>query len=163
VFKSVKTTLEMRAEVLNRQAQSDVILKAAAVLDYAPAETAKQKIKKEKELPPLKLIPTPDILNELGQNPGKKGRVLVGFAAETQDLLANARAKLIKKNLDLIVVNDVSRADAGFEVDTNQVKLLYQDGRNEELPLMTKEELADQLLQRVKEIWQKKSLNPGKK
>jgi phosphopantothenoylcysteine decarboxylase/phosphopantothenate--cysteine ligase len=163
VFKSVKTTLEMRAEVLNRQAQSDVILKAAAVLDYAPAETAKQKIKKENEVPILKLVPTPDILNELGQNPGKKGRVLVGFAAETQDLLANARAKLIKKNLDLIVVNDVSRADAGFEVDTNQVKLLYQDGRNEELPLMTKEELADQLLQRVKEIWQKKSLNPGKK
>ena len=163
IFKSVKTTAEMRAEVLSRQAQCDWVFKAAAVLDYAPAETAAQKIKKDKELPPLKLTATPDILNELGQTPGKKGRVLVGFAAETQDLLANAQAKLIKKNLDLIVANDVSRPDAGFEVETNQVKILYADGRHEELPLMTKTELADQLLNRVKEIWKMKSGNPGKK
>jgi phosphopantothenoylcysteine decarboxylase/phosphopantothenate--cysteine ligase len=81
----------------------------------------------------------------------------VGFAAETQDLIANAQEKLKKKNLDLIVANDVSREDAGFEADTNAVKLVYRDGRMEEMPLMTKEEVADQLLDRIKILWEKSS------
>jgi phosphopantothenoylcysteine decarboxylase/phosphopantothenate--cysteine ligase len=79
---------------------------------------------------------------------------LVGFAAETQDLLANASEKLRQKNLDMVVANDVSREDAGFEADTNIVKIIYRDGHVEELPLMTKQEVADQVLDRVKRLWE---------
>jgi phosphopantothenoylcysteine decarboxylase/phosphopantothenate--cysteine ligase len=78
----------------------------------------------------------------------------VGFAAETQDLLGHAAEKLRQKNLDMIVANDVSREDAGFESDTNAVKIIYRDGHVEELPLMTKEEVADHVLDRIKGLWQ---------
>ncbi len=151
----VKTAEEMRRAVLAECQEVDVIIKAAAVLDWRPKETAEHKIKKGRGVQTLELVENPDILAELGCTPGNRRRLLVGFAAETQDLLVNAQEKLKRKNLDLIVANDVSREDAGFEADTNAVKLLYRDGRVEELPLMTKEEVADQLLDRIKTLWEK--------
>ncbi|MCU0597149.1 MAG: bifunctional phosphopantothenoylcysteine decarboxylase/phosphopantothenate--cysteine ligase CoaBC [Desulfobacterota bacterium] len=153
----VKTAEEMRQAVLADCQQVDVIIKAAAVLDWRPKETAAHKIKKGRGTQTLELVENPDILAELGCSRGNRRCVLAGFAAETQDLLANAQEKLQKKNLDLIVVNDVSRVDAGFEADTNAVKILYRDGRIEELPLMPKPEVADQLLDRIKVLWEKSS------
>jgi phosphopantothenoylcysteine decarboxylase/phosphopantothenate--cysteine ligase len=153
----VKTAEEMRQAVLADCRQYDVIIKAAAVLDWRPKETAEHKIKKGKGGQTIELVENPDILAELGCSRGSSRCLLVGFAAETQDLIANAQEKLKKKNLDLIVVNDVSRGDAGFETDTNAVKILYRDGPMEELPLMTKEEVADQLLDRIKILWEKAS------
>lgn len=153
----VKTAEEMRQAVLAGCSEYDVIIKAAAVLDWRPKETAEQKIKKGQGVQTIELVENPDILAELGSSRGNSRRLLVGFAAETQDLIANAREKLEKKNLDLIVANDVSREDAGFEADTNAVKIIYRDGRMEELPLMTKEEVADQLLDRIKILWEKSS------
>ena len=137
--------------------ECDVILKAAAVLDYRPREKAAQKIKKEARTCSLDLVPTPDILAELGRTRGKRRSVLVGFAAETTDLMANAKEKLKKKTLDMIVANDVSRNDAGFESDTNIVKIIYRDGAVEDLPLMTKLEVADHILDRIKRLWEKAS------
>jgi len=153
----VKTAEEMRRAVLAECQQYDVIIKAAAVLDWRPKETAAHKIKKGHGVQTLELVENPDILAELGCSRGNRRCVLVGFAAETQDLIANAQEKLKKKNLDLIVVNDVSREDAGFEADTNAVKIVYRDGPMEELPLMPKQEVADQLLDRVKVLWEKSS------
>ena len=153
----VKTAEEMRRAVLAECQQYDVVIKAAAVLDWRPKETAAHKIKKGRGVQTLELVENPDILAELGCSRGNRRCVLVGFAAETQDLVANAQEKLKKKNLDLIVVNDVSREDAGFEADTNAVKIVYRDGPMEELPLMPKQEVADQLLDRVKVLWEKSS------
>lgn len=153
----VKTAEEMRQAVLAECQQVDVIIKAAAVLDWRPKETAEHKIKKGGGVQTLELVETPDILAELGCSRGNSGCVLVGFAAETQDLIANAQEKLKKKNLDLIVVNDVSREDAGFEADTNAVKIVYRDGHMEELPLMPKQEVADQLLDRIRILLEKSS------
>jgi phosphopantothenoylcysteine decarboxylase/phosphopantothenate--cysteine ligase len=153
----VKTAEEMRRAVLAECGQCDVIIKAAAVLDWRPKETAEHKIKKGRGAQTIELVENPDILAELGCSRGNRRCLLVGFAAETQDLMANAQEKLKKKNLDLIVANDVSREDAGFEADTNAVKILYRDGHMEELPLMGKDEVADQLLDRVKILWEKSS------
>jgi phosphopantothenoylcysteine decarboxylase / phosphopantothenate---cysteine ligase len=153
----VKTAEEMRERVLAECRQYDVIIKAAAVLDWRPKETAEHKIKKGSGVQTLELVENPDILAELGCSRGDSRCVLVGFAAETQDLIANAQEKLKKKNLDMIVVNDVSREDAGFEADTNAVKIVYRNGHMEELPLMPKEEVADQLLDRIKILWEKSS------
>jgi len=153
----VKTAEEMRRTVLADCGQYDVIIKAAAVLDWRPKETAEHKIKKGRGVQTLELVENPDILAELGCMQGASRCLLVGFAAETQDLIANAKEKLKKKNLDLIVVNDVSREDAGFEADTNAVKIVYRDGHMEDLPLMPKQEVADQLLDRIKLLWEKSS------
>lgn len=153
----VKTAEEMRRTVLAECRQVDVIIKAAAVLDWRPKETAEHKIKKGRGVQTLELVENPDILAELGCMQGNRRCLLVGFAAETQDFIANAKEKLKKKNLDLIVVNDVSREDAGFEADTNAVKIVYRDGHMEELPLMPKQEVADQLLDRIKTLWEKSS------
>ena len=148
---SVVSARQMREAVLERLEEATVVIKAAAVADYRPAMRAEQKIKKGLEgsliLP---LEKNPDILAELGKLKGN--RLLVGFAAETADLLENARKKLTEKNLDLIVANDVSRSDAGFDVDTNAVRLLYRDGSGEELPLLGKDEVADHLLDRISRL-----------
>ncbi len=156
-FCGVKTTEEMRRAVLDASEQCDVIIKAAAVSDYRPREKALQKMKKQKENQSIELVRNPDILTELGEKRGNSRCILVGFSAETEDLLANATEKLRQKNLDMIVANDVSREDAGFESDTNLVKVIYRDGEIEEFPLMSKEEVADQLLERIKELWESKS------
>lgn len=153
----VKTADEMKRAVFTCHRENDVIIKAAAVLDYRPRETAAHKIKKEDGNQSLELVRTPDILEELGRAKEKSHYLLVGFAAETEDLLANASQKLARKNLDMIVANDVSRDDAGFEADTNLVRIIYRDGEREDLPLMTKLEVADHILGRIKKLWEKAS------
>jgi phosphopantothenoylcysteine decarboxylase/phosphopantothenate--cysteine ligase len=156
-FCGVKTTEEMRRAVLDASEQYDVIIKAAAVSDYRPREKAAQKIKKQRETQSIDLVRNPDILAELGEKRGNSRCILVGFSAETEDLLTNATEKLRQKNLDMIVANDVSREDAGFESDTNLVKVIYREGEMEEFPLMAKEKVADQLLERIKELWESRS------
>jgi phosphopantothenoylcysteine decarboxylase/phosphopantothenate--cysteine ligase len=153
-FVPVRTAEEMKQAVVERFRQCDVIIKAGAVLDYRPAVRALHKIKKIEETQSLELVRNPDILGDLGRMKGEPRCLLVGFAAETQDLIANATEKLKKKNLDLIIANDVSRKDAGFEADTNAVKVIYRDGRIEELPLMTKAETSERILDRIRQIWE---------
>lgn len=143
----VERAAEMREAVLQYFPQAHVVLKAAAVADYAPVQTAKQKIKKNGDRLTIELQKTPDILEELGKL--KTKQILVGFAAETEDLLANAREKLQKKKLDLIVANDVSKSGVGFDCDTNMVTLLYPDGRQTALPMLSKRETAAKILDAV--------------
>ncbi|MFC1534330.1 bifunctional phosphopantothenoylcysteine decarboxylase/phosphopantothenate--cysteine ligase CoaBC [Thermodesulfobacteriota bacterium] len=151
-FHGVSTTEEMKKEVLKHSQQSDIIVKAAAPLDYRPKATARHKIKKLEEVETLAMVRTPDILTELGKVKGDSNYILVGFAAETEDLLENAAEKLLKKDLDIIVANDVSQEHAGFESDTNLVKIIYRDGHREDLPLMSKDDVANQLLDRIKTL-----------
>lgn len=147
-FISVQTAFQMRDAVLAEAETSDLIIKAAAVSDYRVSRIAANKIKKDANELTLHLEKNPDILWELGQRK-RPGQVLVGFAAETQNLLAYARAKLEKKNLDFIVANDVSRTDVGFNTETNLIKLLDRFGKTEEFPLLEKRRLAVLLLDRV--------------
>ncbi len=144
----VESAQEMRAAVLDEFSGSDIIIKAAAVADYRPQTAAQHKIKKQAEQLTLVLEKNPDILAELGQRK-QAGQLLIGFAAETQELLAHARGKLERKRLDMIVANDVSLPGAGFNSDTNIVKLLYANGRQEDLPQMDKQSLALELLKRI--------------
>lgn len=146
----VDSACEMREAVLSRFAESSIIIKAAAVADYRPAMRAGKKIKKTDEPLTLELARNPDILEEMGKIKGE--RTLVGFAAETGDLVGNALKKLAGKNLDMVVANDISQAGAGFNLDTNIAKLIFHDGRIEELPLMGKQELANIILDRVMAI-----------
>ena len=146
---SVESALEMRDAVLAAFPTVDIVIKAAAVADYRPDVVAEQKIKKQSSNMTVNLIKNPDILAELGSS--KSSQFLVGFAAETQDLAKNATEKLRRKNLDMLVANDVTQAGAGFESETNIVKVFYQDGVSEELPQMSKRELAAVLLDRVQQ------------
>jgi phosphopantothenoylcysteine decarboxylase/phosphopantothenate--cysteine ligase len=143
----VVSACEMRDEVMSHLDKSDIIIKAAAVADYRPAAKAESKIKKGKAPRTVELVLNPDILQELGRVKGE--RLLIGFAAETGDLLKNARKKLKGKNLDMVVANDIGRPGAGFDHDTNIAKLLFRDGEVADLPLMTKDELADVILDRI--------------
>jgi len=143
----VKTAEQMALEVNTCFEDMDIIIKSAAVADYRPKEVSSEKIKKEGSGIVLDLEKTSDILSELGKKKGK--RILVGFAAETENLLANATEKLKKKNLDMIVANDVSRSDVGFGAEDNQVTLILRDGTSESLPKMGKDEVADVLLNRI--------------
>jgi phosphopantothenoylcysteine decarboxylase/phosphopantothenate--cysteine ligase len=143
----VETAQEMHDAVLAKLPLAAVVIKAAAVADYRPKQVAGQKIKKAEGLTAVALEPTPDILAEVGKRKGT--RILVGFAAETNDLVANARKKLAQKHLDLMVANDVSQPGAGFDADTNIVKILDPAGGVEELPLLSKREVADRILDRV--------------
>lgn len=145
----VRTAIEMREAVLNEYEKVDVVIKAAAVSDYRPKHAHPYKVKKAEEVQTVELVRNPDILAELGQRKGK--RVLVGFAAETEDLLANAQKKVLAKNLDLIVVNDVGQEEIGFQSDANKVMILHADGRMEDLPKMPKKQLAHEILARVVE------------
>jgi phosphopantothenoylcysteine decarboxylase/phosphopantothenate--cysteine ligase len=122
---------------------------AAAVADFRPKAVADQKLKKHDGPPEVVLEPTPDILAVLGER--KEHQVLVGFAAETERVRENAAAKLTAKRVDLMVANDVAAPDCGFEVDTNQAVLLDSSGRAEELPLQSKADLADAVLDRVRD------------
>ncbi|GFO69080.1 peptidase ClpP [Geomonas limicola] len=146
----VQSAAAMREAVLARLETTDVVIKAAAVADYRPKARAGQKVKKVAEELAIELEKNPDILGEVGRLKGKQ--LLVGFAAETDDLVANAKAKLARKNLDLIVANDVSQEGAGFNVDTNIAKLLFADGRIEDVPLTGKQELAGIILDRVEQL-----------
>ncbi len=150
----VETAAEMARETLQRARRADVIVLAAAVADWTPARVARQKIKKseirnQKSEFLLRLKPTMDIAATLGRKRCRPGQVLVGFAAETQRVGAGAREKLRRKNLELIVANDVSKAGAGFAVDTNEITLIDRDGRVERPPRASKQTLAKLIVRRA--------------
>jgi phosphopantothenoylcysteine decarboxylase/phosphopantothenate--cysteine ligase len=146
----VKSAAEMADVALKKARGCKVFIGAAAVADYTPAKAADQKIKKKSADLTLRLKPTVDIIAELGKRKGKK--IVVGFAAETTDLIENASEKLKKKNLDMIVCNDLTRPGAGFAVDTNIVTILDREGGSEQLPKMTKLETAHRILDRIHEL-----------
>jgi phosphopantothenoylcysteine decarboxylase/phosphopantothenate--cysteine ligase len=145
-FIPVRTADEMRRAVLERAGDATVIIKAAAVADYRPAAARSAKLKRSGKLT-MELEPTPDILAELACNKGS--RILVGFAAETDRVVENARAKLRAKGLDLIVANDLTAEGAGFDVETNIVTLISRDGREAALPQMSKFDAANRVLDEV--------------
>jgi phosphopantothenoylcysteine decarboxylase/phosphopantothenate--cysteine ligase len=142
----VVTTEEMRAAVLNRLAESTIIIKAAAVADYRPVIQAEQKLKRSGPLM-LELEPTDDILAEVVRR-RRDGMLVIGFAAETENALVHGRDKLLRKGADAIVLNDVSREGVGFDSDRNAVTFLTQQTAIE-LPEMSKRELADRILEEV--------------
>lgn len=142
---NVVTALEMLDSVKKNIAWCDVLVMSAAVADWRPAVVADQKMKKRRCRLTLKLIPTPDILQTI--KPFKKGRVYVGFAAETNNLIREAIKKLVEKGLDIVVANDVSKKDSGFEVDTNRVAVIGSSGWMIQLPLMSKKRAANSLVE----------------
>jgi phosphopantothenoylcysteine decarboxylase/phosphopantothenate--cysteine ligase len=147
----VRTAQEMCTGVLEALPEADVLVMAAAVADFRPAAPAMEKIKKETGVPKIQLEKTPDILQAVAEVKIRTGfpKVTVGFAAESRDLVDNARRKLQSKRLDLIVANDITASDAGFAADTNRVLLLDRSGGVESLPLMGKEEVGRVVLERV--------------
>jgi len=147
----VRTALEMMEKVLELFHESDMVFKAAAVADFRPEFTRREKIKKGDLDPTVNLICNPDILATLGSKKWPD-QVLVGFAAETTDPIENARVKLKKKNVDILVLNDVTQPGAGFDCDTNVVRLLFRNGDEEQLSLMSKEDVADQIISRAIEM-----------
>jgi phosphopantothenoylcysteine decarboxylase/phosphopantothenate--cysteine ligase len=150
---TVRSAADMHAAVMARASDQDVVVMAAAVADYTPAEPASQKLKKGDGPLTLILNRTRDILADLGKLPSRRtGRpLLVGFAAETHEVVSHARAKLLKKGADLVVANDVSRADAGFEVDTNAVTLVAADDV-EQVPVQSKAAVAGRILDAVERL-----------
>lgn len=150
---NVETAKQMLDAVLSESDGCDALIMAAAVADFRPKNTAKDKIKKEGGVPQIELEATEDILKTvsasgLGRS-GKRPRVVAGFAAESQSLLENAGYKLQSKNLDLIAANDISAEDAGFAVETNRITLLFADGHRESLALMSKTEVAEIIIARI--------------
>jgi len=145
---NIRSSAEMLDAVLRESADADALIMAAAVADFRPAHTSREKIKKSSASLTLELEATADILYSIAGIREKTGypKRVVGFAAETQALLENAAAKLAAKKLDLIVANDVCAPDAGFEVDTNRVTLLFADGSNQSLDLMSKQDVAAYLI-----------------
>jgi len=144
---NVRSAREMKDAVVKAVAKTDALIMAAAVADYAPKTVAAQKIKKGTGGMTLELVKTPDILSAVKGNFAK-----VGFAAETQDLIANAKKKLVNKSLDIIVANDVTVKDSGFGAETNKVTILKKDGKMEDLPLMSKREVAEKILDNVAKL-----------
>ncbi len=141
---AVESVTEMKEAVKKATSDADVLIMAAAPADYVARHIADQKIKKGSAELTVDLVKAPDIISEVTGN-----FIKVGFSAETQDLLDNAKKKLKSKKLDLIVANDVTASDSGFAVDTNKVSIIDRDGQVEDLPLMTKREVADRILDRV--------------
>ena len=140
----VQTARQMKDAVAKAVSKADALIMAAAVADYRPKSTAKSKIKKDAETMTLELVKTPDILTEV------QGSFLrIGFAAESEDVVVNARKKLDRKKLDLIVANDITSTDSGFGTDTNKVTIIDRKGKVESLPLLTKREVADKILDKV--------------
>ncbi|GMV34929.1 MAG: bifunctional phosphopantothenoylcysteine decarboxylase/phosphopantothenate--cysteine ligase CoaBC [Chloroflexi bacterium] len=145
----IKSAQDMLDALMNESA--DALIMAAAAADFRPKETAKDKIKKRDGIPQIPLEGAPDILKAVsGSGSGEKRfKVMVGFAAESQDLLQNASEKLKSKGLDFIAANDISARDAGFAVETNRIALLFADGRQELLPLMSKSEAAEKIVEHI--------------
>lgn len=150
----VRTAKEMHRAVIDNYKKANIIIKAAAVADYRPRVSAAEKIKKDQKTLCLELEKNPDIIAEIGKNKGN--RILVGFAMETQNLLANAREKLKVKNMDLIVANNLREEGAGFRTDTNVITIIDRAGKSESFKKMTKFEVAEEILNRVKNIMDKK-------
>jgi phosphopantothenoylcysteine decarboxylase/phosphopantothenate--cysteine ligase len=152
----VETGLEMHDAVHAELSKCSVFIGSAAVADFRPATRAEHKIKKESlgdaDGLVIELVRNPDILAEVGAASGRERRLVVGFAAESRDLVAAARRKLERKNCDLIVANDVSREGAGFDADTNAVTFVWPRGEIEELPLLAKRAVAEQLLDRIEKL-----------
>lgn len=148
---NVETAADMLAAISHELREADVLIMAAAPADFRPEQPATSKIKKHELPSDLELRATADILAHT-RDQRKNGMIAVGFALETDDVLANARAKLESKDLDLIVVNDAKEPGAGFEVETNRVTLLHRDGASEVLPLLDKTEVADEILDRVEKL-----------
>jgi phosphopantothenoylcysteine decarboxylase/phosphopantothenate--cysteine ligase len=150
----VETALEMHGAVLGELERATIVIKAAAVADFRPAAPAADKLKKEDlpegAAPTLALVRNPDILAEVCRRKGH--RIAVGFAAESRDLIAAARRKLARKGCDLLVANDISRPGTGFDADDNQVVLVGANGQIEELPRLSKAQVAAQLLDRVEKL-----------
>jgi phosphopantothenoylcysteine decarboxylase/phosphopantothenate--cysteine ligase len=147
-FFKINSAEEMRNCVLNLFPKIDILIMAAAVCDFRVLEIAGHKIKKEEaEELNLKLVRNTDILDEVGKK--KERQLLVGFAAESKDLINNAQNKLTKKNLDIIIANDITKEGSGFAADTNKVTLIYKDGQLEELETMPKKDLAPIILERI--------------
>lgn len=151
----VNSALEMREAVMQVLPESDVVIKAAAVGDYRPAELKTDKIKKHDDDMSVALVRNPDILAEIGQN-RREDQVICGFSMETRDLLENSAKKLQNKNCDVIVANNLKVKGAGFAGDTNVVTLLYRDGTTEPLELMGKDSVADILLDRLLALYRNK-------
>ena len=148
---SIRTVADLRAATMAAFQTADALVMTAAVLDFRPEHVSASKIKKTGERLHLDLVPNDDFLVELGAQ--KADRVVVGFAMETDDPLENARRKLRKKHLDLIVLNDLNVAGAGFSVDTNVVTFIEPDGRTDALPLMPKQDVADRILDWLEDRW----------
>jgi phosphopantothenoylcysteine decarboxylase/phosphopantothenate--cysteine ligase len=148
---AVQTAEEMHAAVLEEAAEADALVMAAAVADFRPVAPTGEKIKRARGVPQIVLETTPDILAEVADLKQRTGKpaVLVGFAAESQDLIENARQKLRSRRLDLIVANDITARDAGFAADTNRVTILDAGGGVEDLPLMSKADVAAVLIERI--------------
>lgn len=150
----VQTAAQMEEAVLQACKDADVLIMAGAVADFRPTKREDQKIKKQEGPPSILLIPTIDILSSVADYRRESGhpQIVVGFAAESQDLIKNAEAKLISKNLDMIVANDISASDSGFAVDTNRVILLKANEKMQELPLLSKKEVAEKIIQEILEM-----------
>jgi phosphopantothenoylcysteine decarboxylase/phosphopantothenate--cysteine ligase len=145
----VTTAAEMHRAAIKHSSRATIFIAAAAVADYAPTQVSNQKIKKSAKSQELQLERTPDILKEVAQA-RRDGQIIVGFAAETENLIANAREKLASKNLDMIVANDVTAAGSGFDSETNAVAILLRDQADPiNLPLMSKLEIAHCILDQV--------------
>lgn len=155
----VRTALEMRDAVMAALPRADVVVKAAAVADFRPASARGHKLKKEAlsegEGLRLELVPNPDILAEVAAQ--SDDRIVVGFAAESEDVIPAAQRKLARKGCDLMVANDISRADAGFDVDSNAVSFVWPGGEVEELPLLPKAEVAARLFDHIEKLLQGRS------
>lgn len=152
VVTRVQTAAEMRDAVMDNIPRADALVMAAAVADYRPESSAGMKIKRKAEGLSLQLVPTVDIINEVQEN-----LVKVGFAAESEDLTKNAQGKLESKGLDLIVANDITASGSGFGSDTNKVTIINRAGETEDLPLMSKLEVANRILDRVAELLKDKT------
>jgi phosphopantothenoylcysteine decarboxylase/phosphopantothenate--cysteine ligase len=144
---NVESVVEMKEAVAKATTETNALIMAAAPADYVAKSVAEQKIKKGSAALTVDLVKAPDIISEVSGD-----FIKVGFSAETEDLLGNARGKLERKQLDLIVANDVTAADSGFGVDTNKVTIIDREGKTEDLPLMTKREVADRVLDRVAKL-----------
>jgi phosphopantothenoylcysteine decarboxylase/phosphopantothenate--cysteine ligase len=147
----VSSAIEMKDAVLSNYSSSDIIIMAAAVADYRVKNESSEKIKKNDEKLMLELVRNPDILLELSKLE-RKNKIVIGFAAETNDLEANAIEKLNLKKLDFIVANDVSSDKSGFESDDNKVTIYFKDGKKEDLPLMPKEEVSRFILNKIADL-----------
>jgi len=145
----VETAAQMAEAVAEALPRAEVLLMAAAVADFRPTRAEPNKLKRQSGVPLVSLEPTEDILVSLGEN---RPKLVVGFAAESDDLLASARTKLEEKDLDLIVANDITASDAGFGADTNRVTLIGRNGEAQSLPLLTKVEVAERVLDVVVEL-----------
>jgi phosphopantothenoylcysteine decarboxylase / phosphopantothenate---cysteine ligase len=145
-FLSANTAQEMLEAVLAESAGADALIMAAAVADFRPKQVAENKLKKQDGIPQFELEAAPDVLAAVAAMGARRPGVVIGFAAESRDLLENASAKLKSKKLDMIAANDISAADAGFGVDSNRVTLLFPDAKEQPLPLMRKDEVAETII-----------------